>query len=141
MDFSTACLSASYCNLWKTERKSHLDVVFSKGPADLLSPQAMQDLVAELQLKYDYIVVGASPLLAVANPLTLAPIADKIVIIIEWGRTSHTNFSEALKSRLIGYSISRIVLNKVDYKRLASCGYGFGIDYTCGQRLRAIGKY
>ena len=59
----------------------------------------MQDLVAELRLKYDYIVVDASPLLAVANPLTLAP------------------------------------------KRLASYGYGFGADYTYGQRLRAIGKY
>jgi hypothetical protein len=54
-------LSASYCNLWKTERKSDLDVVFSKGPADLLSSQAMQDLVAESRLKYDYIVVDASP--------------------------------------------------------------------------------
>jgi hypothetical protein len=54
-------LSASYCNLWKTERKSDLDVVFSKGPADLLSSQEMQDLVAELRLKYDYIVVDASP--------------------------------------------------------------------------------
>jgi receptor protein-tyrosine kinase len=117
----------------KTERKSasDLDVVFSKGPVDLLTSQAMQDLVAELQLKYDYIVVDTSPLLAAANPLTLASIADKIVMIIEWGRTSRTNFSEALKTlSLIGYSISGIVLNKVDYKRLASYGYGFGEDYT-----------
>jgi hypothetical protein len=52
-------------------------------------------------------------------------------MIIEWGRTSRTNFSEALKTlSLIGYSISEIVLNKVDYKRLASYGYGFGEDYT-----------
>ena len=102
----------------------------------------MQDLVAELRLKYDYIVVDASPLLAIADPLTLAPIADKTEMIIEWGRTSRTNFSEALKTlSLIGYSISGIVLSKVDYKRLASYGYGFGANYTYGQRLRAIGKY
>ena len=126
------------CNLLKTERKSasDLDVVFSKGPVDLLTSQAMQDLVAELQLKYDYIVVDTSPLLAAANPLTLASIADKIVMIIEWGRTSRTNFSEALKTlSFIGYSISGIVLNKVDYKRLASYGYGFGADYAYGPRL------
>ena len=73
----------------------------------------MQDLVAELRLKYDYIVMDASPLQAVADPLTLAPIADKIVMIIEWGRTSRTNFSEALKTlSLIRHSISGIVLNK-----------------------------
>ena len=35
----------------------------------------------------------------------------------------------------------RPVLNKVDYKRLASCGYGFGRDYTYGSCFRAIGKY
>ena len=119
-----------------------LDVVFSKGPADLLCPQAMQDLVAELRLKYDYIVVDASPLLAVANPFTLAPIADKIVMIVEWGRTSRASVSEALKTlRFAGHSIAGIVLNKVDYKRLASYGYGFGRDYTYGSRFRAIGKY
>jgi Mrp family chromosome partitioning ATPase len=137
-------LSASSCNLLKTERKSasDLDVVFSKGSVDLLSSQAMQDLVADLQLKYDYIVVDASPLLAVANPLTLAPIADKIVMIIEWGRTSRKNFSEALKTlSLIGYSIRGIVLNRADYKRLASYGFGFSTDYTYGPHLRAIGKY
>jgi succinoglycan biosynthesis transport protein ExoP len=73
----------------------------------------MQDLVAELRLKYDYIVVDASTLQAVADPLTLAPIADKIVMIIEWGRTSGKNLSEALKTlRLIRHSISGIVLNK-----------------------------
>jgi Mrp family chromosome partitioning ATPase len=57
--------------------------------------------------------MDASPLQAVADPLTLAPIADKIVMIIEWGRTSRTNFSEALKTlSLIRHSISGIVLNK-----------------------------
>ena len=63
-------LSESYCNLWKTERKSasDLDVVLSKSPADLLSSQAMQDLAAELRLKYDYIVVGASPLSGSRRP-------------------------------------------------------------------------
>lgn len=91
----------------------------------------MQDLVAELRLKYDYIVVDASPLQAVADPLTLAPIADKIVMIIEWGRISCTNFSNALKTlSLIIHSISGSSSAKVDYKRLASYGYGFGEDYT-----------
>jgi Mrp family chromosome partitioning ATPase len=102
----------------------------------------MQDLVAELPLKYDYIVVDASPVLAVADPLTLLPITDKIAMIIEWGRTSRRNFSEALKTlSLTGYPVSGIVLNKVDYKRPASYGYDFCADYTYGLRLRAIGKY
>ena len=52
-------------------------------------------------------------------------------MIIEWGRTSRTNFSEALKTlSLIGNSISGIVLTSIDYKRQASYGCCFGEDYT-----------
>jgi capsular exopolysaccharide synthesis family protein len=114
----------------------------AKGPADLLSSRRMQDLVNQLREQYDYVVMDASPLLPVVDALTLAAVADKIVMIVEWARTSRTSASEALKVlRFVGYSIAGIVLNKVDYKRLASYGYGFGRDYTYGSRFRAIGKY
>jgi len=113
-----------------------------KSPADLLGSQAMQDLVVQLRQQYDYVVMDASPLLPVVDALALAAIADKIVMIVEWHRTSRTSASEALKTlKFAGHSISGIVLNKVDYKRLASYGYGFGRDYTYGSRFRAIGKY
>jgi polysaccharide biosynthesis transport protein len=114
----------------------------SKSPADLLSSPAMQDLVAELRLQYEYVVMDASPLLPVVDALALGAIADKILMIVEWGRTSRTSVSEALKMlRFAGHSIGGIILNKVDYKRLASYGYGFGSDYTYGSRFRASGKY
>jgi succinoglycan biosynthesis transport protein ExoP len=114
----------------------------AKGPADLLSSQLMLDLVTQLREQYDYVVMDASPLLPVVDALALAAVADKIVMIVEWGRTSRTSVSEALKMlRFAGYSIGGIVLNKVDYKRLGSYGYGFGRDYTYGSRFPAIGKY
>ena len=114
----------------------------TKGPADLLSSQLMQDVVNQLREQYDYVVMDASPLLPVVDALTLAAVADKIVMIVEWVRTSRTSVSEALKAlRFAGYSIAGVVLNKVDYKRLGSYGYGFGRDYTYGSRIRAIGKY
>jgi capsular exopolysaccharide synthesis family protein len=106
----------------------------SKSPADLLSSQAMQDLIPQLRLQYGYVVLDAPPLLPVADALPLAA--------VEWGRTSRTSVSEALKTlRFAGHSVAGIALNKVDYKRLVSYGYGFGADYTYGPRLRAIGKY
>jgi capsular exopolysaccharide synthesis family protein len=115
----------------------------AKSPADLLSSQLMQDLVAQLRQQYEYVVIDASPLLPVVDTLTLAAVADKIVMIVEWGRTSRTSVFEALKTlRFAGYSIGGVVLNKVDYKRLASYGYGFGRDYIYGSRFRrATGKY
>jgi len=114
----------------------------SNNPADLLSSPAMQRLVAQLRAQYDYVVMDASPLLPVIDALALAAIADKVVLIVEWGRTSRTSVSEALKTlRFAGLSIAGIVLNKVDYKRLSGFGYGFGKDYIYGSRLRAVGKY
>ncbi len=113
-----------------------------KSPADLLSSQLMQDLTAQLRQQYEYVVIDTSPLLPVVDALALAAVADKIVMIIEWGRTSRTSVSEALKTlRFAGHSIDGIVLNKVDYKQLARYGYGFGRDYTYGSRFRALGKY
>jgi polysaccharide biosynthesis transport protein len=114
----------------------------AKSPADLLSSELMQDLVAALRQQYDYVVIDASPLLPVVDALAVAALADKIVMIVEWGRTSRTNVCEALKTlSLAGFSIGGIVLNKVDYKRLASYGFGLGRDYSYGSRLRAIGNY
>jgi capsular exopolysaccharide synthesis family protein len=114
----------------------------AKGPADLLGSPVMRDLVDQLREQYDYVVIDASPLLAVVDALTLAAVADKIVMIVEWGRTSRTNAAEALKGlRYVGHSIAGVILNKVDYKRLASSGYGFGRDYSYGSRFRAVGKY
>jgi succinoglycan biosynthesis transport protein ExoP len=114
----------------------------AKGPADLFSSQLMHDVVARLRQQYDYVVIDASPLLAVVDALTLASVADKIVMIVEWSRTSRTSVSDALKAlRFAGYSIAGIILNKVDYKCLASYGYGFGRDYIYGSRFRSVGKY
>jgi capsular exopolysaccharide synthesis family protein len=114
----------------------------AKSPADLFASQAMADLVAQLRAKYDYVILDTSPLLPAVDALALAAIADTIVMVIEWGRTSRINVSEALRTfRFAGHSISGIVLNKVDYKRLASYGYGFGKDYLYGSSLRAVGKH
>jgi len=64
----------------------------SKGPADLLSSQAMQDLVAQLRLQYDHVDV-----------LALAAIADKIVMIVEWGvRRERTSPRRSRRSGLRG---------------------------------------
>ncbi len=114
----------------------------AKSPADLLSSQLMHNLIAQLRQQYEYLVMDTSPLLPVVDALALAAVADKIVMIIKWGRTSRTSVAEALKTlRFAGHSIDGIVLNKVDYKMLARYGYGVGRDYTYGSRLRAIGKY
>jgi polysaccharide biosynthesis transport protein len=104
-----------------------------RNPADLLMSQRMRDLVARLRDDYDYVVLDASPLLPVIDALPLAAMADKILMVVEWGRTPRLSVSEAFKIlRPEAHRIAGVVLNKVDLKELQS---------YAGYRHRALSKY
>jgi polysaccharide biosynthesis transport protein len=92
--------------------------------ADLLMSQRMRDLIAELRDEFDYIVMDASPLLPVVDALALATVADKVLLIVEWGHTPRAAISEAFKVlRPEVHRVAGIVLNKVDLKELQGYGY------------------
>jgi succinoglycan biosynthesis transport protein ExoP len=94
------------------------------NPADLLMSRRMHNLIAQLRNQFDYVVIDASPLLPVVDALALASMADKILVIVEWSRTSRANISEAFKVlRPEAARIAGIVLNKVDPKQLSHYGY------------------
>jgi capsular exopolysaccharide synthesis family protein len=92
--------------------------------ADLLMSQRMQDLVAGLRAGFDYIVMDTPPLLPVVDALALATVADKVLLIIEWGQTPFASISEAFKVlRPEAHRIAGVVFNKVDLKQLQRYRY------------------
>jgi exopolysaccharide transport family protein len=102
--------------------------------AALLMSRRMRDLIAELRDEFDYIVMDTSPLLPVVDALALATVADKVLMVVEWGQTPRASISEAFKVlRPEAHRIAGIVLNKVDLKQLQ--GYGYRYHY------RSVGKY
>ena len=104
--------------------------------ADLLRSERMRDLIAELRDEFDYIVIDTSPLLPVVDALALASIADKVLMIVEWGQTPRASISEAFKVlRPEAHRVAGIVLNKVDLKQLQGYSYGGGYHY------RSVSKY
>jgi succinoglycan biosynthesis transport protein ExoP len=104
--------------------------------ADLLMSQTMRDLIAELRGEFDYVVMDTSPLLPVVDALALATVADKVLLIVEWGQTPLASISEAFKIlRPEAHRVAGIVLNKVDLHQLP--GYG----YRAGYYYRSAGKY
>jgi len=91
--------------------------------ADLLMSQGMLDLIAVLRSGFDYIIMDSPPLLPVVDALALAAGADKILVVVEWCRTSRTTINEAF--RVLGpeaHRVAGVVLNKVDFNELP--GYG-----------------
>jgi polysaccharide biosynthesis transport protein len=104
--------------------------------ADLMMSQRMRDLIAELRGRFDYIVMDAAPLLPVVDALALATVADKVLIIVEWGQTPRASISEAFKVlRPEAHRVAGIVLNKVDLNQLQ--GYGYRGSY----HYRSVGNY
>ena len=96
--------------------------------ADLLMSKRMGNLIAELRDEFDYIVMDTSPLLPVIDALALATVADKVLLIVEWGQTPLACISEAFKVlRPEGHRVAGMVLNKVDRTQLP--GYAYNIAY------------
>jgi capsular exopolysaccharide synthesis family protein len=104
--------------------------------ADLLMSQRMQDLIAELRGEFDYVVMDTSPLLSVVDALALTTVADKVLVIVEWGQTPLASISEAFKVlRPEAHRVAGIVLNKLDLNQLPGHGYRASYYYRYG------GKY
>jgi capsular exopolysaccharide synthesis family protein len=95
--------------------------------ADLLMSQAMLDLIGVLRHDFDYVIMDSPPLLPVVDALALATRTDKILVIIDWRRTSRDSLYEAF--RVLGREANRVagvVLNKVDFNELPGHGgYGY----------------
>jgi polysaccharide biosynthesis transport protein len=109
-----------------------------RNPGDLLMSESMRDLIGQLRERYDYIVMDASPLLAVVDALALATVADKILVVAEWSRTWPDSISEAFKVlRPEQHRVAGIVLNKVDLQKMRGYGYVGG----SGSSYRSLKKY
>jgi receptor protein-tyrosine kinase len=62
------------------------------NPSELLSSEQMRDLLAELTGEFDYVLIDSPPLLAVADALELARLADGVLLVV---RRSEATTDEA----------------------------------------------
>jgi polysaccharide biosynthesis transport protein len=105
------------------------------NPADLLMSRRMRDLITQLRNQFDYIVIDAAPLLPVIDSLALATMVDKVLIVVEWSRTSRESLSEAFKVlRPEAHRVAGIVLNKVDLNQLQGYSYRGGYQYRSARK-------
>jgi len=65
------------------------------SPAELLSARGAGSLFADLKSRYDYVLVDSSPVLPVADALTLSRFVDQVLIIVGAGRTPTAAFHDA----------------------------------------------
>ncbi|NRB70991.1 MAG: CpsD/CapB family tyrosine-protein kinase [Xanthomonadales bacterium] len=93
--------------------------------ADLFASERMQQLVAILKTEYDYVLIDAPPVMAVADSRVIGQVADKTLFVVRWNKTPKKVARAALqllhKSQV---DVAGVVLQQVDLKRYGRLGYG-----------------
>lgn len=106
----------------------NLDVVPSgpvaPNPSELLGSQRFSDILADLERRYDYVLIDTPPIMPVTDAAVVANKVDGVIMIIAAGEGSPKLAIEA-KTRLqqAGAHILGVVLNKVDIGNSKHYGY------------------
>ena len=95
------------------------------NPAEILGSSAMEDLIKELSINFDYIILDTPPILPVSDTLLLASKADATLIVVNARKTKEKMVKESY-DRLVEARANVIgtILNESD-KSLDNkyCGY------------------
>lgn len=115
--------------------RSGLDVITSgslpPNPAELLQSKAMAAVMAELQQRYDVVIVDAPPILPVTDAALIAAQTSGAILVLRHGRTTRDQAAQA-RQRLdsVGAQILGTVFNFVPQRAISSYGYGYGYGYA-----------
>lgn len=112
------------------------------NPSELLGSANMEQLVADLAERYDYVLIDAPPLLPVTDAAVLSTIVDGALVVVGAGVAQREHVRRALESlEAVNGSVLGLILNRVKVKDLGS-GYGtYEYDYRPeSERQRAKDK-
>lgn len=98
---------------------------------DLFGGQAINELLAELRDRFDYILLDTPPVLGIADARTLAAKADGVMMLIKWNTTPIPAIDAALAGlEQDGSAVIGAVLTMVDPHSEAMGGHYYSSHYT-----------
>ena len=104
---------------------------------EMLASDAAKSLFAELQSKYDYVIVDLAPLVAGVDVRATLGLIDSYVLVIEWGATKVDAVRYALRNAPgVQENIVGAVLNKVDMAAMGRYD-SYSAHYYYGQPRHA----
>src|SRR5262245_20564602 len=97
------------------------------NPTDLLGSDSLRDLLNAQKKRFDWVLVDAPPILAMADTPVLCPFADGLVLVVWAENSGRPAVKRALDQvHRVGGKLTGVVLNKVDLNRNA---YYYGQYY------------
>jgi polysaccharide biosynthesis transport protein len=95
------------------------------GPHDLFSADAFDNFLQKIKRAFDVVVIDSAPVLAVAEPLSLAKRVDVVVLVARWGKTPIEIVLKALEEiQRVGGNVVGTLLTHVDVERVTKQSYG-----------------
>jgi Mrp family chromosome partitioning ATPase len=78
----------------------------------------MREVMATLRKRYDWVLVDAPPILAMADTPVLCPFVDGIILVVWAENCSRPALQRAIDQvSRVGGKLTGVVLNKVDFER------------------------
>ena len=108
-----------------------LDVIVAgshpPNPAELIETQTMRDILAELNKRYDLVVIDTAPIGVVSDAIPLLRMADGVIVVARIGETTREAATD-MRSQLDRLDIPTlgVVANAVKMPRRSKYGYGYG---------------
>lgn len=118
------------------------------NPAELLSSEAMEELLKELIPQYDYIFIDTPPTTVVTDAAALSKFLDGMVVVVREGYTTHESLDHAINllsigdAKILGFFVNDVDPSNANYgayqrrygKRYGDSKYGYRYSYRYGRR-------
>lgn len=113
--------------------------VRTSEPAELLQSHKFLTLLDQCRKRFDFVLIDAPPVLAVADPVIIAPLADSVLMALKIrknGRRSVERAAQVLRD--VDVTPVGLVVNSTDRK--SNKNYGYSDRYNL-DRYSYVGKY
>ncbi len=145
----------------KPTNKANLSMITAgtipPNPAELIGSPALEELLAELEKRFDYIIIDSTPVNVVADALPLSKLVDGVVFVVKFKSSTHPSTADALRAlEFAGANVVGAVMNGIEtvdtykknrykykyryryfryysnYSSYGNYGYGYGYGYHDG---------
>jgi capsular exopolysaccharide synthesis family protein len=110
-------------------------------PAELLESPAMGELIQQVDEAFDFVIVDCPPVLGLADCLSIAPLVDATLMVVQAGRTRGGAIAEACERlERVGASVDAVVMNDVKVHRGRPGHPAYGYYVASHQYRRTKGE-
>ena len=105
----------------------------TQNPPDLLNSERMKAMIASFKVSFDFVVIDTPPAGPVIDPVVVAQLVDKVVIVVRWASTARELVQTVVQQVGVHRNVAGLVFNQVDDMQAQKYGK-YAYSYYYGAR-------